>query len=69
MVLFGVCLCVLSIKANELLGKYSLLKTGASLRFIAEACIALNLDTRKLLFNVWSLRAFKSNVLQAFSST
>ncbi|XXN13633.1 MAG: hypothetical protein AAI902_00100 [Candidatus Hodgkinia cicadicola] len=69
MVLFGVCLSVLSIKANELLGKYGHLKVGASLQFITEACVALNLNTRKLLFNVWNLRAFKSNTIQAFSST
>ncbi len=69
MALFGVCLCVLNIKAHELLNKYSPLKIGASLQFITEACAALNLNTRKLLFNVWSLRAFKSNAIQAFSST
>ncbi len=50
MVLFGVCLRVL--KTNELLNKYSALRIGASLQFITEACVALNLNTRKLLFNV-----------------
>ncbi|AUG91554.1 hypothetical protein TETLON2b_000019 [Candidatus Hodgkinia cicadicola] len=69
MALFGVCLCVLNINSNELLSKYSPLRVGASLQFITEACVALNLNTRKLLFNVWSLRAFKSNAIQAFSST
>ncbi|ATW06064.1 hypothetical protein TETLIM1_000020 [Candidatus Hodgkinia cicadicola] len=69
MALFGVCLCVLSVKTNELLDGCSPLKIGASLRFIAEACAALNLNARKLLFNVWNLRAFKSNAVQAFSST
>ncbi|AHL31030.1 MAG: hypothetical protein HCTETUND2_085 [Candidatus Hodgkinia cicadicola] len=68
MALFGVCLCLLNIKTNELLKKYSPLRVGASLQFITEACIALNLSARKLLFNVWSLRAFKSNAIQAFSS-
>ncbi|AUG45981.1 hypothetical protein TETCHI3_2021 [Candidatus Hodgkinia cicadicola] len=67
MALFGVCVCVL--KTNEVLSKYTPLKLGASLQFITEACVALNLNTRKLLFNVWSLRAFKSNTVQAFSST
>ncbi|ATW05986.1 hypothetical protein TETLIM2_000017 [Candidatus Hodgkinia cicadicola] len=69
MVLFGVCLCVLNIKTSELLNKYSPLKIGASLQFVTEACVALSLNTRKLLFNVWNLRAFKSNTTQAFSST
>ncbi len=68
MALFGVCSSVLNIKTNELLKKYAPLKIGASLQFIAEACLALNLNTRKLLFNVWNLRAFKSNTVQAFSS-
>ncbi|AUG34207.1 hypothetical protein TETAUR1b_000017 [Candidatus Hodgkinia cicadicola] len=66
MALFGVCLCVL--KTNELLNKYKPLKIGASLQFITEACVAFKLNARKLLFNVWNLRAFKSNVIQAFSS-
>ncbi|AUG33906.1 hypothetical protein TETCHI1b_000017 [Candidatus Hodgkinia cicadicola] len=66
MVLFGVCLCVL--KTNELLSKYTHLRIGASLQFITEACIAFNLNARKLLFNVWNLRAFKSSAVQAFSS-
>ncbi len=68
MVLFGVCLCVLKIKTNWGLNKYTPLKIGASLRFITEACIALDLNTRKLLFNVWSLCAFKSHATQAFLS-
>ncbi|AUG34093.1 hypothetical protein TETAUR1a_000019 [Candidatus Hodgkinia cicadicola] len=63
--LFGVCLCVL--KTNELLNKHRPLKIGASLQFVTEACIAFKLNARKLLFNVWSLRAFKSNAVQAFS--
>ncbi len=50
MALFGVCLRVL--KTNELLNKFSTLRVGASLQFITEACVALNLNTRKLLFNV-----------------
>ncbi|AUI38855.1 hypothetical protein TETAUR4_1067 [Candidatus Hodgkinia cicadicola] len=66
--LFGVSVCVLNIKTNELLNKYSPLRIGASLQFITEACVALNLNTRKLLFNVWSLCAFKSNTVRAFSS-
>ncbi|AUG33762.1 hypothetical protein TETCHI4_000072 [Candidatus Hodgkinia cicadicola] len=69
MTLFGVCACVLSVKANELLNKYSALRIGASLQFITEACVALNLNARKLLFNVWSLCAFKSNGIRAFSLT
>ncbi|XXN13798.1 MAG: hypothetical protein AAI978_00090 [Candidatus Hodgkinia cicadicola] len=67
--LFGVCLFVLNINANELLAKYSLLKLSASLQFIANLHSILKLNIRKLLFNVWSLRALNLSMLCKFAPT
>ncbi|XXM90146.1 hypothetical protein AADW59_00095 [Candidatus Hodgkinia cicadicola] len=67
--LFGVCLFVLGVSASRFLINRGALKIRASVQFINNVCKTLGLRVRKLLFNVWSLRTRKPNVLQTFSSS